>query len=73
MVDGLEKDLDDGLTKCPECKGTGKVLLLVSFSRCPDCGGTGIKAVEFDEEGVPEDPIEDEDTGEFPMGWIADD
>ena len=31
--------------RCPDCKGEGWVILLVSRSRCTRCGGTGRVAV----------------------------
>lgn len=34
--------------KCPECKGSGYVVLLVSRHKCDVCGGTGFVAVEKD-------------------------
>jgi DnaJ-class molecular chaperone len=31
----------DGLVRCPECRGSGKVLLLFSWAKCQTCDGTG--------------------------------
>lgn len=44
-----EKETRKG-NKCPECKGTGYIVLLISRSECRDCSGTGIT------------PLEEEDT-----------
>ena len=32
---------DDAAADCPACRGTGKVLLLVSTKPCDACGGSG--------------------------------
>ena len=47
-------DTDDDI-KCPECKGTGRVLLLFSWAQCPGCEGSGLVSEE------------DRDTGEYPL------
>lgn len=44
------------LHRCPECRGTGQVLLLFSWATCRTCDGTG--RIEEDDEDL-------EDTGEF--------
>jgi RecJ-like exonuclease len=40
-IDGKPVEPDKVPGDCPACRGTGKVLLLVSARPCEACGGTG--------------------------------
>lgn len=52
---------DDPAYRCPQCKGSGRVLLLFSWADCEKCGGTGLRE---------EDEV---DTGKYPVPPSGDD
>jgi len=49
--------------KCPDCNGSGVILLLITTRPCTACGGTGVIAhsiasFEFDPAANPKEPVD---------------
>lgn len=43
-----EKEEPKELSECPDCKGTGKLLLFQFYTICSSCHGTGKQQPETD-------------------------